>query len=137
MLVNGSLSGEAKITSGCPQGTLLGCICYVLYTNSIKFAIPESIRVKIYADDTRMYTVVNNEDDRNTLQNAIDLFFNWTQSLDLMLSLEKIYVLHYGRNNKKFDYFISGFQIKDAETMRELVFLYLQTQSPLLMFVKL
>lgn len=51
--VNGKLSTEAEITSGSAQGTISGCLAYVLYTNSIRSVVGDRISYKTYADDTK------------------------------------------------------------------------------------
>lgn len=118
--VNNQLSSEAKITSGCPQGTILGCIAYIFYTNSIKHVLPENVKVKIYADDTKIYARVNNVNDYNVLQDAVNKFYRWTVALDLLLSVGKCNVLHHGRNNQRFTYFIDNQQIMPVNSVRDL-----------------
>lgn len=118
--VNNKLSSEAMITSGCPQGTILGCIAYLFYTNSIKSLLPENVKVKIYADDTKIYSIVNNSDDARIFQEAVHSFYKWTVSLDLLLSLGKCNVMHYGRQNKRFPYFIDNQQIMPVNSVRDL-----------------
>ena len=100
------------ITSGCPQGTVLGCLAYVLYTNSLAEVLQDPISFKTYADDTKICAKVNNDDDARQLQNAINDFHRWTKSLDLKLSVEKCVVMHCGNGNAKHDHFIEGQRLK-------------------------
>ena len=99
--VNESLSSVARITSGTPQGTILGCLAYVIYTNSIKDALPDGVAYKVYADNTKIYARVNEAADHRKLQGAIDDFLRWTKSLDLILSVERCLVMHCGRKNQR------------------------------------
>jgi hypothetical protein len=41
--VNDRLSADAQVTSGCPQGTILGPLMYILYTDSLKYITPKEI----------------------------------------------------------------------------------------------
>jgi len=120
VLVNGQLSSEAKVTTGCPQGTILGCLSYILYTNSIKDIIPTGVAVKIYADDTKIYAKVNNDEDFMLLQEAINRFYEWTLSLDLLLSVGKCNVVHFGRRNQFREYFINNTKLLKTDTIRDL-----------------
>lgn len=118
--VNGVLSSEASITSGCPQGTILGCLAFCLYTNSLQFVFSDKISYKVYADDIKVYAKVNDENDYNELQKGINDFYDWTKSLDLNLSLEKCNVMHCGIKNMKKSYVVNSVEIKSAEIVRDL-----------------
>ena len=72
--VNDSMSSTARVTTGCPQGTILGCLCYILYTNSLRYVLPKSVSVKVYADDIKLYTRVNIRQDCENLQRILDDF---------------------------------------------------------------
>jgi exonuclease III len=120
VLVNGSFSTEAKITSGCPQGTILGCLAYLMYTNSIKNVFTSDVMYKVYADDTKVYAKVASAIDAVNLQNAIDDFFLWTKQLDLKLSVEKCLVMHCGMRNQRYPYFIDGKRLAQTTRARDL-----------------
>ena len=64
--VNGKFSEWAPVTSGIPQGSVLGPLLFVLYINDL----PENIISDIYlfADDTKIFTQVNNIEDATKLQ---------------------------------------------------------------------
>lgn len=118
--VNDSLSSCARVSSGCPQGTILGPLMYILYTDSLKYIIPRSVRVKIYADDIKMYSVVNDEVGARQLQSAVDSFFKWTESLDLKLSVNKCAVVHFGNRNMRTKYTLADNPLPEVEVIRDL-----------------
>ena len=56
--VNGVLSEPAKVTSGIPQGSVLGPVLFILFINDL----PDSIASKVFmfADDTKVYRDIKN-----------------------------------------------------------------------------
>ena len=54
--VNGSMSKWADVTSGIPQGSVLGPILFVIYINDL----PNKIKSDIYmfADDTKVFRTI-------------------------------------------------------------------------------
>ena len=64
--VNGINSAWVNITSGIPQGSVLGLILFVLCINDL----PENIvsNVYMFADDTKVFKTINSPNDRHKLQ---------------------------------------------------------------------
>lgn len=118
--VNDSYAVPSPVSSGCPQGTLLGCLMYLLYTDSLKFAIPTDVSVRVYADDVKMYKSIENEDDSAVLQDAISCLKQWSDSLDLTLSIGKCMVEHYGYKNRRFKYKIDDVTLSVKSVVKDL-----------------
>ena len=57
VVVRGSCSDWSRVTSGTPQGTILGPLLFLLYINDITECI--SSTVKLYADDTKIYREIS------------------------------------------------------------------------------
>ena len=68
--VNGVLSEEAPVTSGIPQGSVLGPMLFVLFINDL----PDNIASKLYmfADDTKIYRNIYEMQDQQDIQVDID-----------------------------------------------------------------
>ena len=53
MVVNSVKSEEARVSSGIPQGSVLGPLLFVIFINDL----PENVRkeIKMFSDDTKPY----------------------------------------------------------------------------------
>ena len=95
--INGSISEEAAVTSGIPQGSVLGPLLFVIYINDLPQIVKNEAR--IFADDTKLFTRSDNKEARASLQNDLDYLHQW--SLDWLLKFhpDKCCVMHLGHNN--------------------------------------
>ena len=70
VVLNGSNSKWTDVTSGIPQGSVLGPILFTIYINDLPDVVQNV--AKLFADDTKLYTAVNNTNDERKLQGDID-----------------------------------------------------------------
>ncbi|PIK49022.1 putative RNA-directed DNA polymerase from mobile element jockey-like [Apostichopus japonicus] len=101
--VEGSLSDWADITSGIPQGSVLGPILFLLYINDLPSSIA-GCSVKIFADDTKLYKAVHSLRDCDVLQNNIDNMYNWSVTWQLHFHPDKCHVLRVGCSYLEYHY---------------------------------
>ena len=66
VVVDGSHSTPARVTSGVPQGTVLGPTLFLVYIRDITEGCSPSIR--LLADDTIIYREICNQEDHVYLQ---------------------------------------------------------------------
>ena len=105
MKINNSISDTLKVTSGVPQGSVLGPTLFIYFINDLPNVINDA-NVKVFADDTKVYKSINNNEDSEILQNAKDSMYHWTQKWLLKFNKEKCKILHLGKNNPCYSYTI-------------------------------
>ena len=100
--VNGTRSGWSTVTSGIPQGSVLGPVLFVIYINDL----PESIMscVRMFADDTKIWSQVGQSDNHTRLQEDLDRLVSWSLVWQLRFNADKCKVLHVGPNNPEHQY---------------------------------
>jgi hypothetical protein len=70
------------VTSGVPQGSILGPLLFLLYVNDIHDTVTTS-SVSCFADDTKLFKTINNQMDTNLLQNYLHHLSRWSTSSGL------------------------------------------------------
>ena len=57
--------------------------------------------MKLFADDTKLYRVVDSQEDVNLLQEDLDQRVKWSRTWQLSFNDRKCKVMHYGKKNHK------------------------------------
>ena len=84
------------MTSGVPQGSVLGPLLFLLYINDP----PENIQsqVRLFADDTAVYLTVTNMQDSQVLLSDFESLQRWERTWDMELNPGKCQVIHINRS---------------------------------------
>ena len=110
VVLNGHASEWLPVSSGVPQGSVLGPLLFLVYINDIDKAVnPVGTSIFKFADDTKVLRVVNNDDDRASLQSDMDSLFAWSQEWQMLFNADKCKVIHFGQNNSRFSYTMGGY----------------------------
>jgi hypothetical protein len=73
--VGGQLSEEMKVTSGVPQGNVLGPILFIAYVNDIWINIESTVR--LFADDCIIYREIEHNKNIERLQIYLNRLGEW------------------------------------------------------------
>ena len=76
VLANGKLSTKEPITSGVPQGSVLGPILFLLIIDSIG-DLDKRLTIGCFADDTKMFYSINSLEDASFFQDCIEKLNQW------------------------------------------------------------
>ena len=111
--VNNNFSKTTPVSSGVPQGSVLGPCLFIYFINDL----PEVIKClsKIFADDTKAYKSILSVSDSEILQTSINKMVEWTDKWLIKFNSDKCKILHLGKNNPKYKYYI-----KQGEIIKEL-----------------
>lgn len=82
--------------TGVPQGSNLGPLLFSIYVNELSRLLPPGCRL-FYADDVKIFIVVNSIQDCYTLQRILNSFVAWCSNNKLTISLAKCSVITFHR----------------------------------------
>ena len=85
--VNGALSDTTDVTSGVPQGSVLGPILFLLYIKDINENIQSSIG--LFADDSIIYRKINSNIDHQILQTDLIQLEKWSDKRQMQFNISK------------------------------------------------
>jgi hypothetical protein len=94
VMVGKTLSEKAQVTSGVPQGTVLGPLLFNIFIDDIKENI--SSKLRLYADDCVVYRQIKNEVDVQLLQEDLNNIAKWVKHNKMGLNIKKCKVIKFG-----------------------------------------
>ena len=121
VVLQGGTSDFIKVTSGVPQGSILGPLLFIIYINDLPDILKHS-KPLLFADDTKLYFNVDCVEKCNLIQSDLNALTNWCQKWKLDLNINKCKVLSVTNARKpiKHDYFISGKVLHRVSELKDL-----------------
>ena len=93
VVVNGSYSNWSNVSSGVPQGTVLGPVLFLLYINDLPTGISSDVR--LVADDTVLFQQICCPDDHHRLQHDLHQVEQWAAKWQIRFAPTKCFVLSF------------------------------------------
>jgi hypothetical protein len=93
--IRGAMSADLTVSSGVPQGSVLGPTLFLIYINDLPEAV--TCGVSLYADDTLLYSEVNNNEDKHRFQMNIDALHGWSTRWKMPFNTDKCEVITFSK----------------------------------------
>lgn len=82
-------SRQLPVTSGVPQGSVLGPLLFSMYINDIVDVISEPVCIRLFADNCVLFNEVNCSDDQVLLNYNLQKIHKWCEQRDMVLNAQK------------------------------------------------
>ena len=121
VVINGYHSYTSQVTSGVPQGSILGPLLFIIFINCIGNCFRNS-KFLLYADDLKVYRPIRNLQDCYLLQEDLDRLTEYCYSSKLHLSIPKCNYINFTKNKNiiRFAYSLCNIPLNNVNTVRDL-----------------
>ena len=118
VMVNGEPSEWLQVTSGVPQGSVLGPVLFVVFINDM----PEVTHsfMQMFADDAKVFREIASSADTKGLQEDIHKLVEWANTWNMVFNVEKCKVIHLGKNNVNTEYHMGGSKLSTVKEEKDL-----------------
>ena len=118
--IRGMYSNWSAMTSGVPQGTILGPILFLIYINDIPNIVKSS--VKLFADNTKIYHELSHNSATSVLQSDLDSLEEWMRNWQVKFDPEKCEVMRisYKQDKSNHQYHLSNAMLKCMDSYKDL-----------------
>jgi hypothetical protein len=121
VVINGCKSRKSNVTSGVPQGSILGPLLFTYYINDLFSCITSDSSVFLYADDSKIGHCINTLNDCLKLQQNLDNLVKWSKDWGLKFNSSKCVVMSFcKRNVLEFDYKIDNSTLQRVNSFTDL-----------------
>jgi len=126
-----SLSEVAELTSGIVQGSGIGPLLFVIFIDDLIEHLKKfGVRLKLFADDVKIYAEIVDTCSIDQLQCALDSLHEWSIMWQLPISINKCCILHIGSETLCRPLCINGSVLPIVKTCRDLGVLISNDLSP-------
>jgi hypothetical protein len=86
------------VTSGVPQGSVLGPLLFVIYINDMPAVVNHL--VLLFADDSKLIAPIQSPSDLISLQNDLDALEEWSGKWHMLFNVEKCKIMEFSKSGK-------------------------------------
>ena len=96
--VMGEISSKTWVTSGVPQGSVLGPLLFSILISDINSGVSIS-NLLSYADDTKIYTGISDSQDESMLQTDLSHIYDWAKLNNQEFNTKKFEAIRFSLNS--------------------------------------
>ena len=125
VVIRGTASSSQKVTSGVPQGSVLGPVLFLIFINDLPLNILSPL--SLFADDSKIFTRIVDKKNKeriymnagsDVLQQDLISVLEWAKRWKMEFNVEKCKIMHIGQeDNQKHIYNMDGKDL--VETLSE------------------
>ena len=105
VVVGAHFSDWAPVTSGVPQGSVLGPLLFNIFVDDIDQVLHPEVKIKKFADDTKIYISyypIDAAAAHSKLQESLDSLSGWCTQWCMQLNESKCSTMYFGKSNHAF-----------------------------------
>ncbi|MFZ2538339.1 MAG: reverse transcriptase family protein [Oscillospiraceae bacterium] len=118
--VGSHLSSICSVSSGVPQGSVLGPILFLLFINDVADNFHNNVSSKLFADDIKLYTELTSPSSVTNFQNHLDLIESWATIWQIGISHSKCSILELGSTPSHSSFSITNNCIQSSKLVKDL-----------------
>jgi hypothetical protein len=120
VVLEGQHSSPTPVTSGVPQGTVLGPLLFLIYINDMPSCVSSTPR--LFADDCLLYRTIHSKSDSEILQQDLDNLQEWENNWLMEFNADKCEVIRITKKRKPIlsSYTIHGTVLSEVNTAKYL-----------------
>ena len=100
VVIDSEFSVVAPVTSGVPQGSVLGPILFLSFINDMPECV--SSKCRLFADDSIIYREVRTDRDCTQLQDDLDSLEHWEKTWGMCFNPSKCNIIHVSRKKEQY-----------------------------------
>jgi hypothetical protein len=115
VVLEGEHSEEVPVSSGVPQGTVMGPILFLIFINDLPEGLTSTVR--LFADDCVIYRQIKSSDDCKQLQRDLDHLFLWETTWQMKFHANKCHRLSIHHKSKPWstEYTLGGSVLSEVK----------------------
>ena len=100
----------------------MGPLLFLIFISYIDVSIGS--RICKFADDTKLYRIVDDANDSSLLQSDLDKLISWSHTWQMSFNVSKCKVIRFGSSNLKFNYCMTNTNLDCVNNNNNIQFLY-------------
>ena len=117
--INGEYSDWEDVISSVVQGSVLGGTLFDIFIDDLERVVIDML-IRMFADDTKVAKIVENDRDGEEMQKAIDALADWAKKWAMDFNEKKCKVIHFGNKNPMIEYHMNGTKIETSKEEKDL-----------------